>query len=82
VAAAWAEIAGWSLMIGQLTPTPTPMSWVAWAMAPNVDQTNGLCPCSLIQGWKMVGYDHEVESSLFGDDRRLDKMASGVFFAG
>ena len=51
VAAAWATIAGWIRVVGQVTPVVTRMS-VASDSAPITDQTNGLWPCSSIQGWK------------------------------
>ena len=51
VAAAWAMIAGWIRMIGQVTPVPRTSRSVACATAPIVLQTNGLCPCASTQGW-------------------------------
>src|SRR5437763_105960 len=36
----------------QVTPVPIRMLSVACAIPPSVDQTNGLWPCSLTQGWK------------------------------
>ena len=52
VAAAWATIAGCTRRIGQVTPVPTRTRSVAPATAPSTDQTKGLCPCSVVQGWK------------------------------
>jgi hypothetical protein len=50
VAAAWAMTAGCMRMVGQVTPVVTG-SEVAWERPPITDQTNGLLPCSSIQGW-------------------------------
>jgi len=52
VAAAWATIAGWIRISGQVTPVPIRIVSVACAIPPSVDQTNGLWPCSLTHGWK------------------------------
>jgi hypothetical protein len=51
VAAAWATIAGWMRIIGHVTPVPTRIFSVAFAMPPSVAQTNGLCPWASTQGW-------------------------------
>jgi hypothetical protein len=51
VAAAWARIAGWIRMIGQVTPMPRRSRSVVAAMAPTTFQTKGLWPCALIHGW-------------------------------
>lgn len=50
VAAAWAMTAGWTRTVGQVTAVVTGRSHTA-QMAPITDQTNGLWPCSSIQGW-------------------------------
>ena len=50
VAAAWAMIAGWIRMVGQVTPVVTGRS-VASARAPITDDTKALWPCSSFQGW-------------------------------
>ncbi len=42
VAEAWATIAGWIRISGQVTPVPMPIVSVACAIPPSVDQTNGL----------------------------------------
>ena len=52
VAAAWATIAGWSLIVGQVTPVPIRKDSVLAAIPPSTLQTNGLCPCLSIHGWK------------------------------
>jgi len=52
VAAAWATMAGCTRMIGQVTPVPSMMRAVLRATAPTTAQTNGLCPCWSVQGWK------------------------------
>ncbi len=51
VAAAWAMIAGWIRIVGQVTAVVTgmPLAWAA--IAPIIDHTNGLCPCSSFHGW-------------------------------
>ncbi|MEZ5183413.1 MAG: hypothetical protein R2702_16295 [Acidimicrobiales bacterium] len=51
VAAAWATIAGWIRMVGQVTPVPS-ASGTAVASPPSTLHTNGLLPCSSFQGWK------------------------------
>jgi hypothetical protein len=51
VAAAWAMIAGWIRIIGQVTPVPTSSFSVAPAMPPSTLQTNGLWPWRSIHGW-------------------------------
>ena len=51
VAAAWATIAGWMRTVGHVTAVVTCIS-VACAMAPIVDHTKLLWPCSSFQGWK------------------------------
>ncbi|MFN8516419.1 MAG: hypothetical protein U0841_28330 [Chloroflexia bacterium] len=50
VAAAWAMIAGWMRVVGQVTPVPTRSCRVAWAMPPRTPQTNGACPCLSTRG--------------------------------
>ena len=50
VAAAWAMIAGWMRMIGQVTAVVTGRPRSAWAIAPMVVHTNGLWPCVSFQG--------------------------------
>ena len=52
MAAAWAMIAGWMRIVGQVTAVVTFIAEVAWAIAPIVDHTNGLWPCLSFQGWK------------------------------
>ena len=52
VAAAWAMMAGWIRIVGQVTPVPMVIRSVASAIAPRTPQTNGLWPCRSIQGWK------------------------------
>ena len=51
MAAAWATIAGWMRMVGQVTAVVT-WSDVVAPMAPITLQTNGLSPWSSSQGWK------------------------------
>jgi hypothetical protein len=51
VAAAWAMIAGWMRTVGHVTAVVTGRSHTR-EIAPIVDHTNGLWPCSSIQGWK------------------------------
>ena len=50
-AGVWATIAGWTRIVGQVTPTPTSIVSVATAMAPRTDHTKGLWPCALTHGW-------------------------------
>ena len=50
VAEAWAMIAGWMRMIGQVTPVPTRKRFVVAAIAPSTPHTNGELPCLSIQG--------------------------------
>src|SRR6185295_4768246 len=52
VAAAWAMIAGWMRMRGQVTPVARRRLSVASAMPPITLQTKGLEPCASTQGWK------------------------------
>lgn len=51
VAAAWAMIAGWMRMVGQVTAVDTG-SEVASDSAPITLQTNELWPCASFHGWK------------------------------
>jgi hypothetical protein len=51
VAAACAMIAGWILMVGQVTPVPTLNRSVSRAMPPSTVQTKGLSPWRLTHGW-------------------------------
>ena len=51
VAAAWATIAGWTRIVGQVTPVPIRNRSVACRIAPTVVQTNGLWPCASTHGW-------------------------------
>jgi hypothetical protein len=44
-------IAGWIRIVGQVTAVVTCIRSVACAIAPIVDHTNGLWPCSSFQGW-------------------------------
>ena len=50
VAAAWAMIAGWMRIVGHVTPVVTRRS-VTWLIAPIIDHTNPLWPCSSFHGW-------------------------------
>ena len=52
VAAACAMIAGWMRTVGHVTPVPSRSFEVASATPPITHQTNGLCPCLSIHGWK------------------------------
>ena len=52
VAAAWAMIAGWTRVVGQVTPVPTRIRSVACEIPPRTAHTNGLLPCWSTQGWK------------------------------
>ena len=65
VAVAWARIAGCTLTIGHVTPTPTSTRSVAWATAPSTAQTNGLWPCDVGPGMVVVRDREEVETQLF-----------------
>ena len=51
VAVAWARMAGWMRVVGQVTPTQTSISSVTCETAPSTLQTNGECPWASIQGW-------------------------------
>ena len=51
VAAACATIAGWMRIIGHVTPVPTRIFSVDFAIPPSVDHTNGLSPCASTHGW-------------------------------
>jgi hypothetical protein len=51
VAAAWAMIAGWMRVVGQVTPVISRSRSVAWETAPRTPQTKGLLPCWSTQGW-------------------------------
>ena len=50
VAAAWAMIAGWMRMVGQVTPVVTGRS-TASESAPITDHTNALWPWASFHGW-------------------------------
>jgi hypothetical protein len=52
VAEACAMMAGWMRVVGHVTHVPSGRLRVACATAPMTLQTNGLCPCASIQGWK------------------------------
>src|SRR5439155_3857521 len=52
VAAAWATMAGWIRIRGQVTPVTTSIRSVEAAIAPMTLQTNELSPWRSIQGWK------------------------------
>ena len=43
--------AGWMRIVGQVTAVVTFIPGAACAIAPIVDHTNGLCPCSSFHGW-------------------------------
>ena len=51
VAAACAMIAGWMRRVGHVTAVVTGRSQTC-EIAPIIDQTKGLSPCSLVHGWK------------------------------
>ena len=51
VAAAWAMIAGWIRIVGQVTAVVTVAPSAARAIAPIADHTNGLWPCLSFHGW-------------------------------
>ena len=50
VAAAWAMTAGWMRVVGQVTAVVTGRSHTC-EMAPIIDHTSGLWPCSSFHGW-------------------------------
>ena len=50
MAAAWARMAGWIRIVGQVTPVVT-FRLVVAAMPPITDHTNGLWPWLSFQGW-------------------------------
>jgi hypothetical protein len=52
VAAAWAMIAGWIRVVGQVTPVISSSRSVASEIAPSTLQTKGLWPCLSTHGWK------------------------------
>ncbi len=51
VAAAWAMIPGCIRTVGQVTPVTSGSVAVTCEIPPITPQTNGLCPCVLVQGW-------------------------------
>lgn len=51
VAAAWAMMPGCIRIVGQVTPVTSRRVAVTWEMPPMTPQTNGLCPCRVVQGW-------------------------------
>ena len=82
VAAAWATIAGWVRRIGQVTPVPTRTVDVVWATPPRTDQTNGLWPCSSIQGWKWSEMDRKSKPGLLGQAGVAHQVGRSVLLAG
>lgn len=52
VAAAWATMAGWYLMVGQVTIVTSSSRSVSAAMAPSTLQANGACSWLASHGWK------------------------------
>ena len=71
--------------VGHVTPTPTFRFEVACDRAPRTDQTNGLCPCSLIHGWKWSEIDTKskpassaataISTSLLGECSSLESVS-------
>ena len=54
VAAAWAMIAGWMRVVGQVTPVMTGIDSVTCDTAPRVAQTKGEFPCRSTQGLSLI----------------------------
>ena len=48
---------------------------VTWAIAPIIDQTKELWPCSSFQGWKWSEIHRSVEPGLLGHPGLLDQLA-------
>ena len=81
VAAACAMIAGWIRMVGQVTAVVTGSEHTC-AMAPIIDQTNGLWPCSSFHGWKWSEIHSASKPASLGQPRLLDESRRGVLLAG
>ena len=81
VAAAWATIAGWIRIVGQVTPVPRRRRSVAAAIAPMTLHTNGLCPWRSIHGWKWSEIERELEARLLGTPRVAYKVERRVLLA-
>jgi hypothetical protein len=74
VAPAWATIAGWMRIVGQVTPVTTSIRCVTWATPPITAQTNGLFPCRSTQGWKWS--EIERKSKPTSSARRANRTSS------
>ena len=73
MAAAWATIAGWIRIVGQVTAVVTGRS-VTWPRAPITDHTNGLWPCSRFHGWKWSEIHSAVEPGVLRQPRLPDQL--------
>ena len=77
VAAAWAVMTGWILVVGQVTAVVNGNEQT-WAMAPIIDQTNGLWPCSSFQGWKWSEI-HRASKPACSARRAWSSSSAGVY---
>jgi hypothetical protein len=81
VAAAWATIAGWILISGQVTAVPTRIWLVAPAIAPSRTRRTGYCPAATSMDG-MVGDRRERETGLFRGAREVHEVLGKVVPAG
>ena len=67
-------IAGWMRIVGHVTAVVTFIRVVACAIAPIVDQTNALWPCSSFHGWKWSEIHRSSKAGFLGHDRLANQL--------
>jgi len=77
VAAACATMTGWMRVVGQVTAVVTG-SELTWPIAPIIDHTNGLWPCSSFQGWKWSEI-HSASNPACSARRAWSSSSAGVY---
>jgi hypothetical protein len=82
VAAAWAIIAGWIRMVGQVTPVPRYSLVVAWAIPPMTLQAKKALPLLIYPGVIVIRYQGESETCLLGPSGTGDQIIGSMLFAG
>ena len=71
-------IAGWIRIVGQVTAVVTGRSHTC-EIAPIIDHTNGLWPCSSFHGWKWSLIHRLSKPASLGEPGLLDAARCGVY---
>ena len=81
VAAAWATMAGWIRVVGQVTPVPTRRRSVVAAIASEDRPDEGRIALLVDPRMEVVGDRGEVETGLLGPTREGNEVAGTMLFA-